>query len=432
MRGQNDHSGQMVGCTETSQTEPCGLLPSPYASPDAPPLTLRGTPAHLLACHLACMQAKAPPELPPGTPPAVQKQLQRITCERGLTPVQINVLGIMLRWQHKVLSHAQVSAELFTTYGMKYPQQSVKEIVARLKRRQFINGSQTREGMIQGNKYTFFGDRLCDHIRSSCSVPAPGTHAQMPPGMLPESESRNTILKQLDRDNLTTSSKEKVAIGRLEALTENDIAFHWPNVAKQDFGTYQIRQIIERLSQVGASTQRVIEGLTRAEWELSHYGYLRDRKGNTVARLRGYIFDILAREGCYPRPEGYVSQEEQVVRDAEREAKAYSAALEARIAAEFEVWQVSLTSEELKRIVPPTNFDRGDHGRRALLRNHFREHVWPKRLTDSPSIQTIPSAHTVPPGADEGLLSLEPQKEARQRPETPPASLDEPKQSQGI
>lgn len=424
MRGQDDHSGQMVGCTETSQTEPCGLPPSPLLPPGVPPLTLGGIPAHLLACRLACMQAKSPPELPPGTPPAVQKQLQKNTCERGLTPVQINVLGILLRWHHKVLSHSQVSAELFTTYRMEYPPGSVKEIIARLKRRRFVSGRQTREGMIQGNKYTFAEEMLCPYINSSTPAPPPGTHAQMPPAMRPESKSSNTILEQLDRENLPNSSREEISIGLLEALTEGSIAFHWPSIAKVDFGTYQIRLIIERLAQVGASTQRVIEGLTRAEWELSHNGFLRDRKGNTVAKPLGYVFDILAREGCYPRPEGYISQEEQAVRDAEREAKAYSAALEARIAAEFEAWQVSLTSDELKRISPPTDIDLGNHGRSALLRNHFREHVWPERLTATQSIQTIPSAQTAPPKTNVGPLSMESQKEARQLPETHPANSD--------
>lgn len=388
----------------------------PLVPPGAPPLTLRGIPAHLLACGLACMHAKTPPELPPGTPPEVQKQLLKIACERGLTPVQINVLGIMLRWQHKVLSHSQVSAELFTTYGMKYPQQSVKEIVARLKRRQFINGSQVREGMIQGNKYTFFGDRLCDHIRSSCSASAPGTHAQVPPGMLPESESRNTILKQLDRENLTTFSEEMISIGLLEALTESAIAFHWPNVAKLDFGTYQIRQIIERRAQVGASTQRVLEGLTRAEWEISHYGYLRDHHGKTVDKRLGYVFDKLAREGCYPRPEGYISQEEQAERDAGVEAKRRTAATEARITAECETWILTLSPEDVQTILPSNQIPIGKSARDALLRGHFREHVWPEILAAKLLGQPTPCGHRPLSGAVQGLCPLEPREGEDQEP----------------
>lgn len=382
----------------------------PLVPPGVPPLTLRGIPAHLLACGLACMHAKPPSELPPGTPPEVQKQLQKITCEKGLTPVQINVLGIMLRWQHKVLSHSQLSAELFTTYGMKHPQQSVKEIVARLKRRQFIKGSQTREGMIQGNKYTFFGDRLCDHIRSSCSVPAPSTHAQMPPGMLPDSESHNTILKQLDRDKLTNCSEEKISIGRLEALTESTIAFHWPNVAKLDFGTNQIRQIVERLSQVGASTQRVIEGLTRAEWELSHYGYLRDHHGKTVDKRLGYVFDKLAREGCYPRPEGYVSSQEQAERDAEVEAKRRAAAIEARVDAECQTWLLTLSHEDVQTILPSNQVPIGNSASDALLRSHFRKHVWPEILAAKSFGQPTPCAHGALSGAGRGLCPSEPRE----------------------
>jgi len=388
MREPNDHTGQAVEASNIiDQAQQEALTPSPATPPGAPPLALAGTLATSLACGLACLRAKAPPAPLPGTPPGVQKQLTKIACERGFTPVQINILGILLRWQHKVLSHASISAELFTSYGMTYSPQSVKEVVARLKKRNIIRSWQAREGMIQGSQYNIVGDSLCPHINAPYMGIPPGAPAHTTPGVHPEPGANNTILEQVGRIIRPNSSSEERSTHLLEALTEDDLAFHWPNLAKHDFGTVQIRTVISRLAQVGISTQRVLEGLNRAEWELARHGCLHDWKGSLVHSPRGYVFDKLAREGSYPRPQGYSSQQEEAEREATKQATAYKAALEERFNAEFELWQLSLTSDELKQIPLPTSGTSSDPARAVFLKRHFRECEWPKILSSRSSPQ---------------------------------------------
>jgi hypothetical protein len=293
----------------------------------------------------------------------------------------------LLRWQHKVLSHASITAELFTSYGMTYSPQSVKEVVARLKKRNIIRSWQARAGMIQGSQYSFVGDSLCPHINASHIAPPPGAPAHMPPGMHPGPKADNTILEQVGRIKLSTCSTEDHSLRLLEALTEDSIAFHFPSLYKIDFSTSQVRQIISRLAQVGISSQRVLEGLARAEWELSQHGQLHDGKGVLVARPLGYVFQKLAQEGCYPRPEGYLSQQEKTERDATEEAKARKDAIEGRFNAEFELWQLSLTSDELEKIPLPTSGTSSNPARTVFLKRRFLECEWPKILSSRSSPQ---------------------------------------------
>jgi hypothetical protein len=68
---------------------------------------------------------------------------------------------------------------------------------------------------------------------------------------LDENAASSILEEKTDRKNLSLSSGEderQKAIRSLEALTEDDIAFHWPELARQGFGTDQIRQILNRLT----------------------------------------------------------------------------------------------------------------------------------------------------------------------------------------
>ena len=206
---------------------------------------------------------------------------------------------------------------------------------------------------------------------------------------------------QVGRIQLPNSSSEEPSIRLLEALTEDDLAFHWPNLANHDFGTVQIRTIISRLAQVGISTQRVLEGLNRAEWELARHGCLHDWKGVLVRSPRGYVFDKLAREGSYPLPQGYVSPQEEAEREATEQAKTYKAALEERFNAEFELWQLSLTSGELKTIPLPTSGTSSNPARSVFLKRYFRECEWPKILSSRSTPQPDSLAHAQLPPRNE-------------------------------
>ena len=72
-----------------------------------------------------------------------------------------------------------------------------------------------------------------------------------------------SILEKADRKNLSVSSEEIVT--RLEQLSENDIAFHWPELAKTGFGTDQIRQILRRNREVAIPSQRVFQDVYKRQ-----------------------------------------------------------------------------------------------------------------------------------------------------------------------
>lgn len=78
---------------------------------------------------------------------------------------------------------------------------------------------------------------------------------------------------------------------------------------------------------------------------------MRDKEGKAVADPCSWVFQSLARQGYYRRPNGYVSPEEQAETDAAAAAKALLQAQKARKDVEFEAWRAGLPPEELAAIL---------------------------------------------------------------------------------
>jgi hypothetical protein len=154
------------------------------------------------------------------------------------------------------------------------------------------------------------------------------------------------------------------------------MAFHWPRLAKAGFGTCQIRQIIDWLGQVNIGLENVRQGLTHAEWELEA-GNMRDKSGQQVSKPVDWVFAILAKQGYYRKPEGYVSPSEQAELDAAEEAKKIASAHEEHLRAECDAWVIRLSPEERLAIQGGQSGPARIPGDVAL-RNHFRAVVWPK------------------------------------------------------
>jgi len=167
----------------------------------------------------------------------------------------------------------------------------------------------------------------------------------MESGMQSISFASSILKEKIDRNILSVSSIEsgkectKDPVALLEALTEDDIAFHWPCLSKLGFGTDQIRQIVKRLAQVNLGVEKVMQGLTYAEWELIHES-MRSAKGESVTSPVSWVFKILATQGYYPRPENYISPKEQADLDAAEEIKTLTAAYETRRQTEADAWIV--------------------------------------------------------------------------------------------
>lgn len=319
-----------------------------------------------LACGLECSRTSSRMPVRPGNRADIPPDQARIPCSKGLSAAQINILGLLLLTGPSVTQYGILAIKLEQHYGMQRTPEAVRRIVERLAGRGFIRRKQTREGTMHGVSFGIIEDRLCPYIRSPV---LPDVRA----GIRPDEIPAQSILEEKDRKNLSICSHRE----KLETLSEEDIAFHWPNLARAGFGTVQIRQIIHRREQVDESLQHIMQGLTFAEWELDH-NRMRDAKGNTVEVPLNWVFRILATQGYYPRPSGYISPQEQAERDREDILKREQEARKARLEAEADAWATNLTSNEREAILGPKNGTGASIPDAVRLRLHFKSEIWPK------------------------------------------------------
>ena len=254
--------------------------------------------------------------------------------------------------------------------------ESVRGVINRLVARGFIRRKQARDGTIRGVRFTTVDALLCPHITGN----RPGVRGDVQAEARPEASGLPSLLEEKkDRKNLSLSSEEDEsshAPSKLEALTEDDLAHHWPNLARAGFGTCQIRQIVEHLARINIGTEKVTQGLTHAEWELET-GNMRDKSGAPVTSPVNWIFSSLSKNGYYRRPKGYVSPQEQAELDAAEESKRIAEAREARKKAAFDAWLSELSSEErVSMTASPGGAIKIPED--AALRLHFKAQVWPK------------------------------------------------------
>ncbi|MDR2891532.1 MAG: hypothetical protein LBV80_00355 [Deltaproteobacteria bacterium] len=260
---------------------------------------------------------------------------------------------------------------------MSQSAESVRGTVNRLVTRGFLRRKQAREGTIRGVRFTIVEAMICPHITSVQAGARCGVRADTQP----EHFAVPSILEEIDRRNTLSVSSEKAdreATNRLETLTEDDLAFHWPHLVKVGFGTCQLRQIVERLSQIAIGTEKVMQGLTHAEWELEH-GTMCDKSGAPVVSPVDWVFTSLSKNGYYRRPAGYVSPLEQIKLDAAEEAKRITAARDALKKATFDAWLADLPPEERAAITTPQT-GKLPMPEDTALRLHFKAQVWPDIL----------------------------------------------------
>jgi len=343
-----------------------------------------------LACDLTCILTYTLPPVHPAVHPDVHSEIpdniDRISCRKGLSAAQINIIGLLLAIGPTVTPYKQLSAELERIYSMKRTPGAVRQSIERLANRGYLRRKQAKVGTSQGVTFTLIQEMLCPHIKPTgqclCAPVHPGVH----PDVHPDPVSGLSILKEIERKNLTISSKSSQRYGALlESLSEEDIAFHWPELSRAGFGTAQIRQIMERRAQVGETLEHIMQGLTYAEWELARQ-CMTTHKGEAVTAPLHWVFKILATQGYYPRPQAYISPAEQADRDQELTTRRETEAYEARLEAEADAWIASLTPDARKEILGPD--ERFSISAPVRLRQHFRQNVWPVMRGDTASIPT--------------------------------------------
>lgn len=342
--------------------------------PDVHPSTL----ACDLTCALASTLHPVRPDVHPGVHPEIPDDINRISCRKGLSAAQINIIGLLLAIGPTVTPYKQLSAELERVYSMIRSPGAVRRSVERLVNRGYLRRKQAKVGTSQGVTFTLIQEMLCPHIRSAGPCLCAPVHPAVHPGVHPDADFAPSILREkIDRNILSISSENSKRYGALlESLSEEDIAFHWPELARVGFGTVQIRQIMQRRAQVGETLEHIMQGLTYAEWELARQ-CMTTHKGEPVSTPLNWVFKILATQGYYPRPAAYISPAEQAERDREATMRREKEAYEARREAEADAWIASLTPDARQEILGPDN--RIAIPAAVRLRQHFRQHIWPDR-----------------------------------------------------
>ena len=333
-------------------------------------------------CSRACMRPATDAGMESGTETSTRSAARQARCPRGFSEMQIAILSV-LKAHPQVIAHWQIAESVTSGYGLAATEGMVRGALERLFPRGFLVRTRAARGRAQGNRYVFASEP-CPYISSYDHNMESGMEPNTEPATQSGENAAPSILKEkIDKENLSISSEDAgscIAVRKLEALTEDDIAYHWPTLAKAGFGTCQIRQIIERLAQVDIGAEKVLQGLTHAEWELAT-GTMRDKSGQQITNPMHWVFFILAKQGYYRRPEGYVSSQEQAELDAAMEEKKIAEAREARKKTAFDAWVSELSSEERSFIITPPG-SRNWMPEDTALRLHFKAHVWPEILAN--------------------------------------------------
>ena len=229
--------------------------------------------------------------------------------------------------------------DLVAALGIPY--KTIRWAMTELEKDGFFKRKDYRNGMFQGVELAYdehLCRRYCERIKLSTTPSAaiwatPSATDRAAASTTP-SASTTHYKEEIDRENLSIS------------LTSERIALTWPHLHRSGFGPDQLAQIGQALAELGKATDKIMQSLDHAEWELER-GQMLDKDGQPVADPCSWVFRSLARTGYYRRPKGYISPEEQAAKDLEAEAKAVTAARHAAEQAQFETWRDGLTPDEL-------------------------------------------------------------------------------------
>lgn len=111
------------------------------------------------------------PGVLPDVHPEIPDDLERISCRKGLSAAQINIIGLLLAIGPTVTPYKQISAELERVYSMKRTPGAVRRSIERLANRGCLRRKQAKVGTSQGVIITLIPDMLCPCIRASGQCP---------------------------------------------------------------------------------------------------------------------------------------------------------------------------------------------------------------------------------------------------------------------
>ncbi len=247
------------------------------------------------------------------------------------TPAQKRLLRYLEEHGHHVSNYDKIIAETGLRYG------TVRDVLNRFEKQGILSKKPWAQGSARGIQFTFHG-----LVRQDNSTPQHNTsfHQDIPTAQ-GNTASRHHIPAPQHDASFKKDRKEDLSI------SQDTLETAWPSLARAGFGTDQLAQIARSLAEQGKATDKVVQGLDHAEWELAA-GRMLDKTGQPVADPCAWVFRSLASAGYYRRPAGYVSPAEQAERDAEDEARAVAERREKARQARFEAWVKGLPPQERK------------------------------------------------------------------------------------
>lgn len=135
-----------------------------------------------LACDLGCYLTSTLSPVHPDVQPEIPDDLERISCRKGLSAAQINIIGLLLAIGPTVTPYKQISAELERVYSMKRTPGAVRRSIERLANRGCLRRKQAKVGTSQGVIITLIPDMLCPCIRASGQCPCTPVHSDVQGG----------------------------------------------------------------------------------------------------------------------------------------------------------------------------------------------------------------------------------------------------------
>lgn len=200
-------------------------------------------------------------------------------------------------------------------------------------------------------------DRMEAQPASTCS---PGNYpAQSAPGVTgPDRYQQPPIL---DREikylsNAREDPEEEQRARRLLSFSTDDFHILWPGLHREGFGPDQISQIVKHRLSFDETILDIENSLYAAEYELERESFPKARKG-----VCNYLFATLKNKGCWRRPQGFLTPNEQALANAEKERetlrklkdlehKKEKRAEQDKQDEKFEAWLAGLSDEEITRI----------------------------------------------------------------------------------
>jgi hypothetical protein len=262
-----------------------------------------------------------------------------------LTGPQKKVLLYLAAHQGEIIRYADIAQ------AGAMPPATVQTICRRLKNLGVLSSHYGSRGVIKGIRFSLEKKIFQTALRQNDPVSNPVSNPQDDPAGDPGSDPPSSPPSHPPTQQATqqaTPEASNVLIDRKKNLSLSSCVLQttWPHLARCGFGLEQLRQAVENLTALGKPTDRLVQGMDHIEFELEH-GQLVDKGGQVVADPCSWAFRALAQNGYYRRPKGYVSAEEQALRDAEQEARALLDARQKAEQAQFEAWRDGLGEEAL-------------------------------------------------------------------------------------